>query len=257
MRLIKSVNEALVNAQAFSDVGEAIKSVANQNFNFFFHWYYFSNIDTFAPSKFIGYKNTNLENYQGEGTGTQTQRVLLKWFVKVDPASEIHSELRRKLELFANSIGKKISKRTFEEKGGIYLLSDEYAGTDYPDEVAQSGLREGATKKVTVNAFERSARARAECIGHYGAKCWVCEFEFQNIYGKELGAGFIHVHHVVDIAQVGREYEVDPIEDLRPVCPNCHAMLHKRKPALHPDNLKRIIKKNITKKSSGHKKPRG
>jgi 5-methylcytosine-specific restriction protein A len=257
VELVEAINEALVNAQAFSGVGEVKGSIAYQNFNLFFHWYYFSNIEAFAPSKFIGYKNTNLENYRSEGrTGTNTQKVLSKWFVKVDPASEKHSELRSKLESFAASIGKQISSKTFKGTGGIYLLSDEYAGTDYPDEVTQSGLREGATKQVTVNAFERSARARAECIEHYGAKCCVCKFEFQNRYGKELGAGFIHVHHVVDIAQVGKEYEVNPIEDLMPVCPNCHAMLHKRKPTLHPDELKKIIDRNITKKSSGSKKPR-
>lgn len=242
MELVESINEASLNAQAFSGVGEAPESVANRNFNRFFHWYYFSNLGLFAPSKFIGYKNTNLDNYRGEGTGTDTQRVLSQWFIKVDVGAEKYYELKDMLEAFADSLGKTISKKAFEGTGGIYLLSEEYAGTDYPDELPRLGIKEGALRQVTVNAYERSPRARAECIEHYGAKCSVCDFEFEQIYGKELGAGFIHVHHILDIAHVGEEYEVDPIEDLRPVCPNCHVMLHKRKPAMHPDELRRIVR---------------
>jgi len=242
VEFVESINEASLNAQAFSGVGEAPDSIANRNFNRFFHWYYFSNLGLFAPSKFIGYKNTNLDNYRSEGTGTDTQRVLSQWFTKVDVGTEKYDQLKDMLEEFAASLGKTISKKTFEGTGGIYLLSEEYAGTDYPDELPRSGIREGALRQVTVNAYERSPRARAECIEHYGAKCSVCDFDFEKIYGKELGAGFIHVHHILDIAHIGEEYEVDPIEDLRPVCPNCHAMLHKRKPAIHPDELQRIVR---------------
>ena len=241
MFLVESINEASVNAQAFSGVGESAESIANINFNRFFNWYYFSNLDLFAPSKFIGYKNTNLENYRGKGTGTDTQRVLSKWFVKINPKTEKYNELKEKLEAFAADIGKSISTKTFKGTGGIYLLSDEYSGSDYPDELSKPGIKEGALRQVTVNAYERSPRARAECIEHYGAKCCVCDFDFEGVYGKELGAGFIHVHHIVDLAQIGEEYEVNPIKDLRPVCPNCHSMLHKRKPAMHPDELRRII----------------
>ncbi|MCI5140207.1 MAG: HNH endonuclease [Candidatus Electrothrix sp. ATG1] len=247
MELVKSIEEAKLNAQDFSGVGDVGDAVANQNFNRFFHWYYFSNIDVFAPSKFIGYRNTNLKNYKGHGTGTDTQKVLSRWFVKVDPGSEEYKKLKGRLETFAHDIGKTINKKTFEGTGGIYLLSEEYVGVDYPDEVATSGIKEGALRQVTVNAYERSARARAECIKHYGAKCCVCDFEFEEVYGGELGAGFIHIHHLVDIAQIADEYEVDPIEDLRPVCPNCHAMLHKRKPAIHPNELRKIVCKKYNK----------
>ncbi len=36
-----------------------------------------------------------------------------------------------------------------------------------------------------------------------------------------MGEGFIHVHHLKPLSEVGYEYRVDPIRDLRPVCPNC------------------------------------
>jgi predicted HNH restriction endonuclease len=33
------------------------------------------------------------------------------------------------------------------------------------------------------------------------------------------------------LSEIGGEYIVDPVADLRPVCPNCHAVLHRRIPA--------------------------
>ena len=71
--------------------------------------------------------------------------------------------------------------------------------------------------------------ARKKCIEHYGAKCAVsnCGFDFEKLYG-DIGKGFIHVHHLTQLSDIGQGYEVDPIKDLRPVCPNCHAMLHQK-----------------------------
>ena len=63
-------------------------------------------------------------------------------------------------------------------------------------------------------------------------------FDFGEVYG-ELGEGFIHVHHLLDLSTIGEEYEVDPIKDLHPVCPNCHAMLHREVPAMSIKKLRR------------------
>jgi len=65
----------------------------------------------------------------------------------------------------------------------------------------------------------------------------VCEFNFEAAYG-EIGSGFIHVHHLTKLSDIRQGYEVNPVDDLRPVCPNCHAMLHKRNPPYTIDELK-------------------
>lgn len=111
----------------------------------------------------------------------------------------------------------------------------------FPDEVAEAEEHiEGAVRRVSVNRYERDPEARAKSIQHYGPRCQVCSFDFEVIYGT-LGEGFIHVHHTVPLSQVGKSYVVDPIKDLRPVCPNCHAMLHKRVPPYTIDELREII----------------
>jgi 5-methylcytosine-specific restriction enzyme A len=100
---------------------------------------------------------------------------------------------------------------------------------------------EGAKKTVTINAFERNPKARAACIAHHGYLCAACDFDFSVTYG-ELGRNFIHVHHINPIAATVEEYIVDPINDLIPVCPNCHAIIHKTEPCLTIIELRTILK---------------
>ena len=112
-----------------------------------------------------------------------------------------------------------------------------------PDEIPTSKheqLFEGAKRIITVNAYERSSKAKQLCIKYYGTTCIICKFDFEKRYG-EHGKDFIHVHHLTPIADIGEHYEVDPIEDLRPVCPNCHAMLHRIEPLLTIDELKSML----------------
>jgi predicted HNH restriction endonuclease len=88
---------------------------------------------------------------------------------------------------------------------------------------------EGAKHRVMVNAFERDPRARLACLAHYGAECCICGMSFGARYGS-VAEGFIHIHHLRQLAAIGKKYKVNPVQDLRPVCPNCHAVLHIRGP---------------------------
>jgi 5-methylcytosine-specific restriction enzyme A len=92
---------------------------------------------------------------------------------------------------------------------------------------ANSEIFEGLKKQISVNKYERSSIARAKCIEVHGVICKVCSFDFQKTYGA-LGKDFIHVHHITPIHIIGKNYKVDYANDLIPVCPNCHAMLHRK-----------------------------
>jgi hypothetical protein len=102
------------------------------------------------------------------------------------------------------------------------------------------GLDEGALRCVTVNAYERNPAARRHCIGHYGTACCICGFDFGARYGA-VADGFIHVHHLRPLAEIGTEYEVDAIRDLRPVCPNCHAVIHLGGTTRSIDEMKELL----------------
>ncbi len=118
----------------------------------------------------------------------------------------------------------------------------EAAPSLYPDEIPDEyEFDEGLTQQVLINRFERSPEARKACIAHYGSVCQACNLDFGERYGP-LGVGFIHVHHRVPISRIGKQYRVDPIRDLIPVCPNCHAMIHRQEPPLDIDELKALTK---------------
>lgn len=95
---------------------------------------------------------------------------------------------------------------------------------------------EGKIRTVTTKTYDRSTHARQACIEHFGYNCIVCKFNFEDAYG-DVGRGYIEVHHLRQIADVGEEYLIDPVRDLRPVCANCHRILHKRRPPLAIEDL--------------------
>jgi 5-methylcytosine-specific restriction protein A len=124
-------------------------------------------------------------------------------------------------------------------------FTDKYQIEYFPDILNEdSSEYEGLKKTITVNKYERSSIAREKCIEHNGLNCFVCNMKFEEVYG-ELGKGFIHIHHITPLYQIGKEYKVDYKKDLAPVCPNCHAMLHRKIDGkeLSIQELKLIVKK--------------
>jgi 5-methylcytosine-specific restriction protein A len=112
-----------------------------------------------------------------------------------------------------------------------------------PDEIeAPWQYFEGAIRKVSVNRYERSRSARDACLNHYGRRCSVCHPDFERVYG-EIGRDFIQVHHLKPLAEIGAKYRIDPIADLRPICPNSHAMIHSGKNMMSVEELKKVTKK--------------
>jgi 5-methylcytosine-specific restriction protein A len=107
--------------------------------------------------------------------------------------------------------------------------------------ILKAVLKEGARHEHIVNIYERNPEARKRCIDIYGYTCSVCDFDFAERYG-ELGKDFIHVHHIKPLAEIKGDYSVNPEKDLRPVCPNCHAMIHRTTPPLKIEELKKLLR---------------
>ncbi len=114
----------------------------------------------------------------------------------------------------------------------------------YPDEVSADGQSvEGERRMVWVNAYERVRKNRNLCIAAHGTSCHVCKMSFGSRYG-EIAEGFIHVHHLQPLSEVKEAHLVDPVKDLRPVCPNCHAMLHfLGNPVLSIEELRELMRR--------------
>ena len=124
------------------------------------------------------------------------------------------------------------------------LSAQKLNGFRFADEIPEANHFEGDTTTVLVNRHERDHTARSKCLAEHGYSCSVCEMSFSKRYGK-IGTNFIHVHHLTLLASRKKKHKVDPVKDLVPVCPNCHAMLHTSNPPLTIKKLKTILNKNV------------
>ena len=110
---------------------------------------------------------------------------------------------------------------------------------------------EGETNTTvkTINTAKRNASARAKCLQYYFPnkkyKCILCGFDFEKGYG-DLGKDFIEVHHKEShtlVSRISGTHEINPIEDLIPVCSNCHSIIHRSKPPIPVEKIKEILQK--------------
>ena len=69
--------------------------------------------------------------------------------------------------------------------------------------------------------------------------CEVCGFDFKKQYGA-LVDNFIEAHHSIPVSTMA-EGDTTKVEDIIMVCSNCHSMIHRRKPWLDKDELKKIL----------------
>jgi hypothetical protein len=160
----------------------------------------------------------------GLNGGPHEYRIAVEWFLDLSLSPLSVKELHERLGYQTRGAVDKIVKyrvevaRIIEERQSALSL--------LPGEIGRPSLyAEGAVRPVTVNAYERNNAAVLQCKAAKGTVCVVCGFDFAVVYGPEF-AGFIHVHHLRPLSEVGGEYVVDPVADLCPVCPNCHAAIH-------------------------------
>lgn len=103
------------------------------------------------------------------------------------------------------------------------------------------GYEEGKEVIIQTTKHERNPINRQLCLYLKGTNCSVCGMSFEKSYGP-IGKEFIEVHHELMVSQMEEGHVVIPEKELYPVCPNCHAMLHRKNPPFTIEELKNIIK---------------
>lgn len=158
-----------------------------------------------------------------------------------------------------NKVQLKVTKAPFEiregqdygdlvQHYGLLMLGMILSLSDIiPLEGDSLGYKEGAELSVISKKYERNRLNRDLCLQNKGYRCSICGFDFEKHYGI-IGRHFIHVHHIIPVSQIGPDYIINPVKDLIPVCPNCHAMLHRKTPPYLPDEMKEIVETERAKK---------
>lgn len=94
------------------------------------------------------------------------------------------------------------------------------------------GERKHVTKEIEV--VYRNPQLRQQCLDKYGYQCQCCGMDFAEMYGEELGANFIEVHHLKLISTFEKDGVPENfLENLVPLCSNCHSMIHHIKDSDH------------------------
>jgi len=125
-----------------------------------------------------------------------------------------------------------------------YDACQELTSCPFDDADDPAGLEGGSraiqsrTKRDTT--IIKKAKLRWSAGGLVSPVCVVCGWAMDEIYGDD-GFGFIEAHHNDPLGN-STEQRVTRIEDLSPVCPNCHAILHRSGKTIK--ELKAVIKAN-------------
>lgn len=70
--------------------------------------------------------------------------------------------------------------------------------------------------------------------------CEVCKFNFEEKYG-DIGQDFIEAHHTAPLSQNLDETILTKIEDIAMLCSNCHTMIHRKRPWLSINEIKKLL----------------
>ncbi|MBR9867551.1 MAG: restriction endonuclease [Oceanospirillales bacterium] len=113
---------------------------------------------------------------------------------------------------------------------------------DTPDVIPNfESAVEGNKKQLFVTTYERDPKLRKQAIAIHGVTCKGCNINFGKKYGP-YAEGFIHIHHIIPISELGEAKQVNPETDLIPLCANCHAIIHRRRDkTLSVEELREMI----------------
>ena len=110
---------------------------------------------------------------------------------------------------------------------------------------------EGELRIRTQEYRTRSRYLRDAAIEHYSVNghivCQSCEFEFAAAY-PGVGDGYIQIHHLKPVSYMKGE-EIDMAHALNNVCPlcaNCHQMVHRNTPPLSIADLQSHLRVSYT-----------
>lgn len=107
--------------------------------------------------------------------------------------------------------------------------------------IQQSEIVQEETKVKEESKQLTKEQIKAECIDYYGAICDICGFDYGYTYGEAYEMA-IEVHNTKEESVEEILPHTHPIEDLVPICHNCHHILHTHRPALTIEQMRQMIK---------------
>jgi predicted HNH restriction endonuclease len=243
MRTVENIKELKSNLALFETYLSEGSDQENQAVNKLiaggkcFVTYKINNEWRFAPSRFIGYYDNDLEKHANNSSkdGKVTNPAINRIADNRLKESEI---LEAKYLDYCKGFG--IEPHNTKRRYWLFDFKDE----EFTSNVnTNEGFPEGKIVERKHKARERNSElvrlAKKKYREKYGSLCCqVCNFDFEEAFGA-IGKDYIEAHHTIPVSEMGKGYETK-IEEIAIVCSNCHKMLHRKRPWLRIDELKKI-----------------
>lgn len=129
----------------------------------------------------------------------------------------------------------------FREISGVVAQPGLEANPEGAARAAVQAFAEGERARRETHLFKRNPALRAAAIAKHGLRCFGCKHALSELYGP-LGEGYIEIHHLDPLGEgidsMTPEAKMTTVDDVAPLCPSCHRMIHRRRPALTLDQLR-------------------
>ncbi len=192
----------------------------------------------FAPSRFTGYLNNTKEKHLSNSSkdGKKTNAAINKVIgYTLSPNDELESEyiaFTSKLGISPNNKKRKYWRLNLR---GVDFVTNTSSDDDFPEGRLVERKHKSRERNPTLVSAAKEAFLKKNSTLH----CEICGFNFEDKYG-ERGRGFIEAHHTVPVSEM-EPGQKTRLEDIALVCSNCHRMLHRTRPWLRMDQLKKLI----------------
>lgn len=162
-------------------------------------------------------------------------------FAKVDESGKIPKDGHVKISRFQPTLQRKF---LVEIGRDWYAVETPLPPANSIEPLIAKVFEEGEKSVLLSKHVERNAAARQRCLDVHGYQCRACGEAMSDRYGT-MGKGVIDVHHFHELSQRDGKHQVDPVKDLVPVCPNCHRMIHTRRPAFSVEDIGKMLTKHV------------
>jgi len=113
------------------------------------------------------------------------------------------------------------------------------------DDSAVYEFGEGRRMSAERQFFARNPALVAAAKKKHGFVCQICKFNFGRAYGA-LGEGYIEAHHLNPLSERDPSTWTDKlrtsVNEVCVLCSNCHRMVHRRRPALSIDEVRKVLR---------------
>lgn len=131
-----------------------------------------------------------------------------------------------------------------QDSRGLYHIDHETLPNDAAraEITEEIGAEEGGVFMMITKRYERNLKNRKLTVAIHGYKCKACGLLMSDKYGP-VAKEFIEVHHLTPLSELKIGKLVDPKQEMVPLCPNCHRVVHRRNPAYTLEEIQEFIRK--------------